>query len=59
MKLNAPKQVTWLVALVLALIGLIFGLFDIQGLGFLTDYAFLWAFLAAALLLLATWFEGL
>ena len=59
MKLNAPKQTTWYVALVLALLGLIFGLFDIPAVQFLTEYAWLWAFLAAALLLLATWFEGL
>ena len=59
MRLNAPKQVTWLVALVLVLLGLIFGLFDIPAIPFLANQAWLWGFLGGALLLLATWFEGL
>jgi len=56
MKLSAPKQITWIIALVLAVIGLIGVLVTIP---FITEYAFWFEFVAAVLLLLATWLEGL
>jgi hypothetical protein len=56
MKLSAPKNITWIVALVIALLGLLGKLVEIT---FLTEYAFWFVLVAAVLLLLATWFEGL
>jgi hypothetical protein len=56
MKLNAPKQITWIVALVLGVLGLIGALIAIP---FLTTYAFWLVFIAWALLVLATYLEGL
>ena len=51
MKLTPPKQVTWFIALALAVLGLL-GYLDI--IKPLTQYAFWLALIAAALLLLAT-----
>jgi L-asparagine transporter-like permease len=56
MRLSAPKQITWIVALVLAVLGLLGELFTVT---FVSDYAFWFAFIAAALLLLATWLKDL
>ena len=56
MKLSPPKMITWFIALVLAILGL---------LGFtgtiapLSEYAFWLALIAAALMLLATVIKGL
>jgi len=56
MKLSAPKQISWLIALILGILGLIGALFN---LGFLTAYAFWFVFVALVLMLLATFLEGL
>lgn len=56
MKLNAPKQISWIVALVLGILGLLGALFTIP---LLTNFAFWFVFVALLLLLLATFFEGL
>jgi hypothetical protein len=56
MKLSPPKQVTWIVALVLAVLALLGNAKVIAG---LTPYAFWLALIAAALLLLATIVNGL
>jgi hypothetical protein len=56
MKLNAPKQITWWIALVLAVVGLIGFLVTIP---VVTDIAFWLELVAAGLLLLATYFPGL
>jgi hypothetical protein len=56
MKLSAPKNITWIIALVLAVLGLIGFLVTVP---FLTTFAFWFEFVAAVLLLLATWMEGL
>jgi hypothetical protein len=56
MKLNAPKQITWLIALVLAVVGLVGELVTIS---VITDYSFWLMAIAAVLLLLATYFPGL
>jgi hypothetical protein len=56
MRLSAPKQVTWIVALILALLGLVGELAVVDA---LSGFAFWLAFLAAALLLLATWIKDL
>jgi hypothetical protein len=51
MKLSAPKQITWFIALALAVLALL-GYLDI--IKPLTQYAFWLALISAALLLLAT-----
>ncbi len=56
MKLNAPKNVTWLVALILGVLGLIGKLATV---GFLTTYAFWFVFVGLVLLLLATYLKDL
>ena len=56
MKLNAPRKITWLVALVSAVIGLIGYLVTIP---VITGLAFWLVLIAAVLLLLATYMEGL
>jgi hypothetical protein len=56
MKLNPPRQITWYIALVLAVLGLIGYLVTIP---VLTALAFWLELIAAVLLLLATWLEGL
>jgi hypothetical protein len=55
-KLSAPKQITWVVALVLAVLGLIGKLGTVA---VLTQYAFWLVLIAAALLLLACLVDGL
>jgi hypothetical protein len=56
MKLSAPKQISWLIAVVLGVLGLIGALFTIP---FLTNFAFWFVFVALVLMLLATFFDGL
>lgn len=56
MKLSAPKQVTWWIAVVLALLGLLGFLGVIAS---LAGYAFWLAFAAAVLLVLGTFFKDL
>jgi len=56
MKLSAPKQATWFIALVLAVLGLLGYTKVIAALG---PYSFWLALIAAALLLLATIVKGL
>lgn len=55
MQLNAPKEITWLVALVLGIIGIVlqFALASISWLGFVV------VLVALVLLLAATFFKGL
>jgi hypothetical protein len=56
MKLSAPKQITWIVAIVLAVLGLIGQLFSVPVL----DVAAFWLVLASGVLLLvATYLPGL
>jgi 4-hydroxybenzoate polyprenyltransferase len=56
MRLSAPKVITWWVALVLAVLGLLASLVTIP---VLSGIAFWLVLIAAALLLLATAIEGL
>jgi hypothetical protein len=56
MKLNAPKQVTWVIALVLGLVGILGTLVTIP---VVSGLAFWIVVVALALLLLATYMEGL
>ena len=56
MNLSAPKQISWLIALVLGVLGLIGALFTIP---FLTNFAFWFVFVALVLMLIATFVDGL
>jgi hypothetical protein len=56
MRLSSPKQLTWIVALILALLGLVGELGVVDA---LSSFAFWLAFVAAALLLLATYIKDL
>jgi hypothetical protein len=56
LKLNAPKQITWLVALVLGILGFLGAVITIP---FLSNFAFWIVLIALVLLLLATYLEGL
>jgi hypothetical protein len=56
MKLNAPKQITWLIAVILAVIGLIAQLVTIPVLSVLSFWIVL---VAVVLLLVATYFPNL
>ncbi len=56
MKLSAPKVITWWVALVLAVLGVLAALVKIP---VLSGFAFWLVVIAAALLLIATAVEGL
>jgi len=56
MKLSAPKQITWFIALALAVIAL---LSQTSIVAALSPYSFWLALIAAALLLLATIVKGL
>ena len=56
MKLSPPKQITWYVALALAVLALVGQLKLVAG---LSPYTFWLALIAAALLLLATITKGL
>ena len=55
MKLSAPKQITWIIAVILGVLGLL-GSFDMLGMG---AFAFWLVFLGFALLAVATLIEGL
>ena len=55
MKLSAPKQITWIIAVILGVLGLL-GSFDMLGMGSL---AFWLTFLGFAILAVATFIEGL
>lgn len=57
MRLSAPKQITWWIAVVLGILGLIGGL--VETVPFLSDYGGWLVFAGFALLALATFFEGL
>ena len=56
MKLSAPKNITWFIALALAVLGL---LGYTKVISVLTPYGFWLALVAAALMLLATFVKGL
>ena len=56
MKLNAPKKLSWLIAIILGAIGL-FGV--IVTLPFITAYAFWFVFAGLVLLVLANYLKGL
>ncbi len=56
MRLNAPRQVTWIIALILGILGLIGAVVTIP---VLTDLAFWLVLVGLALMLLATLLEGL
>jgi len=56
MKLNAPKNVTWWVAVVVGVLGILGKLFTIP---FVSDNAFWFAAVGFVLLALATFLKGL
>ena len=56
MKLNAPKQITWWIALVVGVVGIIASLVTIP---VLSGFAFWLVVVAFVLLLLATFIPGL
>ena len=56
MRLNQPKEITWWVALVIAVLGLIGQLVDVS---VLSDLSFWLALASAVLLLVATYIPGL
>jgi L-asparagine transporter-like permease len=56
MQLNQPKQITWWVAIVLLVLGLIGQLVDVN---VLSDLSFWLALASSVLLLAATYFPGL
>ncbi len=56
MKLNAPKQITWWIALVLVVLGVLGSLTTIP---IASAYAFWFVLVGAVLLLLATALKGL
>ncbi|OQA96489.1 MAG: hypothetical protein BWY25_02241 [Chloroflexi bacterium ADurb.Bin222] len=56
MKFNAPKTTSWLIALLLGLLGL---LGTVVAIPFVSDYAFWFVFVGLVLMLAATYFEGL
>ncbi|HSJ53775.1 MAG TPA: hypothetical protein VLC52_08490 [Anaerolineae bacterium] len=56
MRLNAPRQVTWIIALILGILGILGFLVTIP---VITDLAFWLVVLGLALMLLATLLEGL
>ena len=56
MKLSPPKQVTWWIALVLAVLGIVA---EFVSLGIITTYNFWFVAVSAVLLLIATIVKGL
>ncbi len=56
MKLNAPKKITWIIALILGIIGILGVLISIP---FISGIAFWIEVVALALMLLATAMKGL
>lgn len=57
MKTNAPRMITWIIAAVLLIIGLVGQLTNTIPL--IDKYAFWWAFSGGALSLVASLFKGL
>ena len=56
MKLNAPKQITWWISLIIAIIAVL--AHWIVAIGFLTPYSFLVLFIAYIILWLGTFVKG-
>ncbi len=56
MKLNAPKQISWVIALILGVLGLLGTLVTIP---VISGLAFWLVLVGLVLMLLATYFEGL
>lgn len=56
MKLSAPKQITWIIAVVLGVLGLLGNLMTIP---VVSGAAFLFVFFGFALLVVATFVDGL
>jgi hypothetical protein len=56
MRLSAPKQVTWIIALILGIVGILGALVTIP---VISSLAFWIVVVALALMLLATYLEGL
>jgi hypothetical protein len=56
MRLSAPKQITWVIALILGILGVLGSLTDIQ---FVSEYNFWFLFAGWLLLILATLLRGL
>ncbi len=56
MKFNAPKNGTWLIAVILGIVGIIG---QYQHLGLISDYSFLLVVAGFVILTLATMFKGL
>lgn len=56
MKLNAPKNVTWIVAVVLGVLGILASFISIP---FVSDYNFWFVTVGFVLLALATFLKGL
>jgi hypothetical protein len=56
MKLNAPKQITWIIALILGLLGIFGTLVDIP---LVTEYNFWFVVIGWLLLIIATITKGL
>jgi len=59
MRLNAPKKITFWIALIVAVIGVVAKLITIPFLGFLTTYSFLIVVIAFVLLALGNYVKGL
>ncbi|NOZ62811.1 MAG: hypothetical protein GXO74_14155 [Calditrichaeota bacterium] len=58
MRLNQPKQVTWWISLILAVLGIL-GKWVLTSVAFLSSYAFILLLVGFALLWLATFVKGL
>jgi hypothetical protein len=56
LKLSPPKNVIWIICLILGIVALLLHFNIIKG---YTDYAFWLAIIAAAVMLIATYFKGL
>ncbi len=56
MKLSAPKQITWLISVVLVIVGVVAEFVDLS---IVTDYNFWIVTAGAVLLALATYLQGL
>ena len=56
MKLNAPKKITWMISLILAIIAIL--VHYIIVVGFLTPYSFLILLIAFIILFLGTFLKG-
>lgn len=56
MKLNAPKKIVWIIALILGLLGSLFNFINVP---FLNDISFLLVVIAWVLLILSTYLKGM